>query len=178
MEVQTDLDSEFIHLDKPIVRILKKCKHCSNAKSFLNDIIVPFKKIHRISIIEPFSLKSINNKRYDNKVTNSPIKTIHGMNRQMNKYNGVKKQRFFSFNPKKLASHEQLSISGKFINNKDWISMILLQTPLLLDQKGNENCRSRSSISKSINKLSISKSKICKGRSLFSPKSPSTPKPK
>lgn len=178
MEVQTDTDSEFIHLDKPMVRILKKCKHCDNGKSFLNEIIVPFKKIHRISIMEPFSLKTIDMKRFDYKSPNSPTKTIHGMNRQMNKYNGVKKQRFFSFNHKKLAIHEPLSISGKFINNKDWISMILLQTPLLLDHPSDEYYRSRSSISKSINKLSISKSKICRGRSLFSPKSPSTPKPK
>lgn len=175
MEVQTD--TEFIHLDTPQVRILKKCKISEKSKSFLNEMIVPFRNGKRVSILEPFSLKAIEVKRFDNKDINSPIRIIHGMNRMRMKEDGVKKQKFFSLNQKRLSSPEQLSISGKFIKNKDWISMILLQTPLLLDQQDHENCRSRSSISKSIKKLSISKSKICKGRSLFSPKSTLKPKP-
>ena len=173
MEVQTD--NEFIHLDAPQVRISTKCKVSEKSKSFLNGLVVPFRNNARVSILEPYSLKAIEVRKFDNKDVSSPVRIIHGMNRMV-KEGGAKKQKFFSLNQKRHSSPDQLSITGKFIKNKDWISMILLQAPLLLDQQPQENCRSRSSISKSIKKLSISKSKICKGRSFFSPKSSSKAK--
>jgi hypothetical protein len=178
MEVQTETDPEPFQVQTPKVEISKKKKFFDKSSKNTNEIFTSLKRNNKISIIEPLCLKSTGSQKtrfflgIETRTINSPVRVIHDETSVISREDRIKRAKCSKSYNKKPASPQNLSISGKLVKNKDWISLILLKSDFIGESCENEEKNSviRSNPCKSLQKISINKARIRKGRSLFSPK--------
>lgn len=174
-------DNLFGELDQyrvvmPKVRILSRRIEETKRKECFMDIYNSIRKKKLIPIVE-VNYSPSHEREYakissglDNRRSQS--RTSHTQSPQNSKYCALPRKDYKQImNSQKITASKELSIIGSVINNKDWASMLLLQSSLLGAQEKSRNLANNYDlrVNKSVQRMKKRNNKLFRGRILASP---------